>query len=199
MLASIRALQDRLLLRKHLPQQFTSEPLREFFKLRYSIDVGLYSYGCFDSDRIALGTTIGRYCSFANTARIFNGNHGIEFLSLHPYLYNVRLGCVDSEHILRSRCIVEDDAWVGHASIVLPHVRMIGRGSVIGAGSVVTRDVPRYAIVAGNPARLIRYRFPDSVIDAVESSKWWKLSVSELKRLIDTNPDMVFRPRQYFA
>lgn len=199
MLASFKSLQDKILLRKHLPRQFTSEVLRDFFRKRYSIDIGLYSYGCFDPERIASGTTIGRYCSFANTARIFNGNHGLKFLSLHPYLYNVKLGFVDMESISRSKCIVEDDAWVGHASSVLPHVRVIGRGSVIGAGSVVTCDVPRYAIVAGNPARLVRYRFPDSIIDEIESSEWWKMSDLELKRLIRVNPDMVFRPQQYFA
>ena len=199
MLARIKALQDKMLLRKHLPHQFTSEALRDFFKQRHSIDIGLYSYGCFDSERIASGTTIGRYCSFANTARIFNGNHGIDFLSLHPYLYNVGLGLVELERISRSNCIVEDDAWIGHASSVLPQVRLIGRGSVIGAGSVVTRDVPRYAIVAGNPARIVRYRFSDPVIDAIESSEWWKMSALELKRLIRANPDMVFGPQRYFS
>jgi acetyltransferase-like isoleucine patch superfamily enzyme len=195
----LNSLRDKWFLRKHLSQQFTSEPLRRLFSERYKIDVGMYSYGCFDESRIARGVTIGRYCSFANTAHIFSGNHGIDFLSLHPYLYNVQLGCVESETIKRTRCVVEDDVWVGHAAIVLPQVELVGRGSVIGAGAVVTRNVPRYAIVAGNPARIVRFRFSEAVIDRIEATEWWKLPLSGLKALIKDHPDMVFCPERYFS
>lgn len=189
---------DRWFLSKHLPHAMTSEELRRFFSERYQINVGLYSYGCFDADRIAKGTTIGRYCSFAASAHIFNGNHGIDFLSLHPYLYNVQLGYVTKETIKRTRCTVEDDVWVGHAAIILPQVELIGRGSVIGAGAVVTRDVPKYAIVAGNPARVIRYRFSEAVIERIEATEWWKMTATDLQALMQEKPEMVFRPADYF-
>jgi virginiamycin A acetyltransferase len=199
MFSMLKSLQDKWFLRKHLSQQLTSEPLRCFFKEHYSIVVGLHSYGCFDVSRIPRGTKIGRYCSFANSAVIFNGNHGLDFLSLHPYFYNVQLGCVNHETITRNNCTVEDDVWIGHSAIILPNVRLIGRGAVVGAGAVVTRNVPRYAIVAGNPAKIVRYRFSESVIESIEATEWWNMSLVELKGFIKDQSNMVFRPSDYFA
>jgi virginiamycin A acetyltransferase len=192
------SLRDKLFLRRHLKNQFTSQELREFYRERYAIDVGMYSYGCFDSSRIARGTTIGRYCSFAKNTHILNGNHGLEFLSLHPYLFNVSLGCVETETIKRTQCSVEDDVWVGHCATILPSVSHVGRGAVIGAGAVVTRDIPRYAVVVGNPGRIIRYRFSDEIIEQIETTKWWEMNREELVALIRSNPTMVYHPNEYF-
>lgn len=196
MLDSVR---EKLFLRRHLRDQFASQPLRGFFKAKYAIDVGLYSYGCFDPQRIARGTVIGRYCSFSDTCRVLNGNHGVGFISLHPYLYNTSLGFVESETIVRTRCVIEDDVWIGHAATILPSVSSIGRGAAIGAGAVVTKNVAPYAIVAGNPARVIRSRFSEKTIDQIERSRWWMLSAQELKLLISDNPEMIFKPEQYFS
>ena len=199
MLPMLKSLQEKLFLRKHLSQQLTSVPLRKYFNERYSIEIGLHSYGCFDVGRIAKGTKIGRYCSFANSSVIFNGNHGMEFISLHPYLYNTKLGCVERETIIRNKCIIEDDVWVGHSAIILPNVEIIGRGAVVGAGAVVTRNIPPYAVVVGNPAKVIRYRFSEYIIRGIEESKWWDMAPSELKVLMNERPDMIFRPANYFS
>lgn len=182
-----------------MPRQFTSLELRKYFSEHHQLDIGLYSYGCFDSQRIARGTLIGRYCSFADTARILNGNHGLDFLSLHPYLYNPSFGFVNEETIERSRCHVQDDVWLGHGSVLLPSVKIVGRGSVVGAGAVVTKNVPPYAIVAGNPAKLIRFRFDQETIDCIERTRWWELSAEELRGLIKSNTEMVFNPGKHFA
>ena len=72
------------------------------------------------------------------------------------------------------------DVWIGRSAIVLAGVT-VGDGSVIGAGSVVTKDVPPYAIVAGNPARLIRYRFDENVIQKLKEINWWNFSEARLK------------------
>lgn len=194
-----KSLRDKLFLRFHSRDEFTSIPLRKYFLERYEISIGLYSYGCFDPARIARGTTIGRYCSFARTASIFNGNHGIGFLSLHPYLYNVALGFVKTETINRTKCVIEDDVWIGHASIILPSVSLIGRGSIIGAGAVVTRNVPRYAVVVGNPGRVIRYRFTEDIVGMIEETKWWEMDSEELGLLINDNPSLVFGPADYYV
>jgi len=179
--------------------QFDSVILRELFREKYIIDIGLYTYGCFDPARIPSGTKIGRYCSFASTSQIFGRNHGLTFISLHPYLYNSNLGLVECDTILYQKCIVEDDVWIGHNAIILPSVKLIGRGAVVAAGSVVTKDVPKYAIVAGNPAKIIRYRFSEDVVNKIEESKWWLLDKIELQRLIKDNADMIFNPMNYYS
>lgn len=179
--------------------QFDSVILRELFRKKYNIDVGLYTYGCFDPARIPSGTKIGRYCSFASTSQIFGRNHGLDFISLHPYLYNSNLGLIKCDTIQYQKCTVEDDVWVGHNAIILPSVKLIGRGAVIAAGSVVTKDVPRYSIVAGNPAKIIRYRFSEDVINKIEESNWWQLNKIELQELIKNNTDMIFNPISYYS
>lgn len=188
---------EKFLLKILLKKQFTSAYLRKYFFEKYNINVGMFSYGCFDKNRIARGTIVGRYCSFANTVNIFNGNHGLEYLTLHAYAYNPSLGIVSSEKIVRTSCKVEDDVWLGHNSIILPSVRIIGRGSVVAAGAVVTKDVPRYAIVAGNPAKILRMRFNEETIKKIEYTKWWEWDLVKLKENIEKNPDLIYRPKQY--
>lgn len=125
---------------------------------------------------------------------IFNGNHGLGFLSLHPYLYNTNLGIVAEETIVRKSCLVEDDVWVGHNSVICPSVRSVGRGSVVAAGAVVTKDVPRYALVAGVPARIVKFRFTSATIDKIENSRWWLQDAEHLRALVTQNPTFVYAP-----
>lgn len=193
----MKSIFEKFILKVFLRHQFTSKTLRNYFLKKYNIKVGMYTYGCFDKNRIASGTVIGRYCSFANTANIFNGNHGLEFLTLHAYAYNPSLGIVSTEKIVRTVCTVEDDVWLGHNSIILPSVGVIGRGAVIAAGAVVTKDVPRYAIVAGNPAKIIRMRFDELTIEKIEATRWWEWDKETLRQNILDNPDLVYHPKQY--
>lgn len=178
--------------------QFESVMLRWLFRRWYDIDVGQYSYGCFDPARFPSGLKIGRYCSFATTCNFFSRNHGLDFISLHPYLYNSNLGIVKKDTIQQRQCRIEDDVWVGHNAIILPSVGKVGRGAVIAAGSVVTKDVPRYAIVAGNPAKVIRYRFNENVIKQIENSAWWMLDKKKISNLIKSNPMMMFEPEKFY-
>lgn len=174
--------------------QFESVLLRKLYRRIYNIDVGLYSYGCFDSNRLSAGTVIGRYCSFAPSSYIFRRNHGVNFISLHPYLYNSNLGMIDTDTIKYNPCIIEDDVWFGHNSMILPTVNKVGRGAVIAAGAVVTSDVPRYAIMAGIPAKIIKYRFDEQIIKKIESSHWWEKDKKELQEMIIKNREFVFNP-----
>lgn len=184
---------SRVLLRKSVME---SGWYRKLYNYTYKVDVGLYSYGCFDPSRIPEGTKIGRYCSFSPTCYRFSRNHGLSYLSLHPYLYNARLGVIPRDKLEKQICVFEDDIWVGYNVSILPAVKFIGRGSVIAGGAIVTKDVPRYAIVAGNPARVIKYRFDDETIGRIENTKWWLLDKMQLKHFIDTYPEEVYVPER---
>lgn len=180
----------RLLLR----DEYESAALRDYFATRYDVHVGLYSYGCFDRWRIPLTTRIGRYCSFAKTARILDANHPVDALSTHPFLYEQRFGVVKKDLIAPPPLIIEDDVWLSHNAIVTPGCKHIGRGAVIGAGAVVTRDVPAYAIMVGNPARMLRMRFDPETIDAIEASRWWLLDREDLAALVAVQPEAIYHP-----
>jgi acetyltransferase-like isoleucine patch superfamily enzyme len=194
---SLRRFINRLRGRYTLAEELNSLALREKFRTE-GVNVGLYSYGCFDLGRVPGGVTVGRYCSFAATAQIFLRNHGIGFIGLTAYLYNETLGIVDHNTIEYARLEIGDDVWLGHNSIILPQVGKIGRGAAIAAGAVVTREVPAYAVVAGNPARVTRMRFDDATIAAIEDSRWWELDLEGLRKLARANPALAFDPAAYF-
>lgn len=179
-------------------EEFTSLALRQQYRER-GVEIGLFSYGCFDTARVPPGVTVGRYCSFAATAQIFLRDHGIDYIGLTPYFYNPSLGVLDESTIESQRLTIGDDVWLGHNCTILSGVREIGRGAVLAAGAVVTRAVPPYAIVAGNPAKVLRMRFDEATIEAIEASRWWERDPEDLRSLAKENPEMIFSPRAYFA
>lgn len=174
--------------------QFTNRDLRAWFRDRQRVDVGLYSYGCFDQWRMPGPLIVGRYCSIANTVRSAPINHPFDAMTTHPALYERKFGVVEQDIHYDDPQIIEDDVWIGHHAMVLPSCRHIGRGSIIGAGAIVTRDVPRYAIVAGNPAKILRERFDPELQAQLEASEWWKMDLRELRALVDRDSELVFHP-----
>ncbi len=175
-------------------RQFDSGPLREHFLKHHQIEVGLYSYGCFDQWRMPGPMRVGRYCSIASSARSVLENHPIEALTTHPALYERKFGVVQHDLARERPLIIEDDVWIGHDVVIVPGCKFIGRGAIIGAGSVVTKDVAPYTVVAGNPARKLRDRYQADLAAAIELSGWWKLDLAELGRLVEDREAMVFRP-----
>jgi acetyltransferase-like isoleucine patch superfamily enzyme len=175
-------------------KQFTSQRLRKHFRDRYQIDVGLYSYGCFDRWRMPGPIRVGRYCSFANTVRSAPINHLMDAITTHPVLYERQFGVVDQDISWSDPLVIEDDVWIGHFVMILPSCKFIGRGAVIGAGAIVTRDVEPYAIVAGNPARKLRSRFEPDLIASLEASRWWELDPPELRKMQAEQPETLFHP-----
>ncbi|MCA5014101.1 CatB-related O-acetyltransferase [Enterococcus sp. S23] len=150
-------------------------------KLNYGVEVGMYSYGSCFSENFNLGGTveIGKYCSIAENVRYFGANHPLEALSTSPLFYNKDFG-FDVQDVDRYHLEIDHDVWIGYGTIIVSGCQKIGAGAVIGAGSVVTKDVPPYAIVGGNPARVIKYRFSKEVIDAIEEKKWWELTPEQV-------------------
>ncbi len=165
--------------------EFYSVTLRRIYAKYHEVEVGLYSYGCFDITRINAFTKIGRYCSFAEGVCAFSGNHPLDFISTHPFFYNPSLGYVKDEKIKRSYLEIGNDVWVGRNAIITPSVSRIGNGAVIGAGAVVTKDVPDYAVVVGNPAQIIKYRFSEQKIKKLLDTKWWNKSIEELEQNLE--------------
>lgn len=160
--------------------------LRRIFSHYLKVDVGLYSIGgCFNIFNIHPYTTVGRYCSIASTACVFNRNHPLEFKSTHAYFFNPLFGYCKNDLIEFIPLKIGHDVWIGHNAIIMPIVKEIGTGSVIAAGAVVNKDIPPYAIVAGNPARIVRYRFSPETIQKLLASRWWEKSIEEIAPNMD--------------
>ena len=163
-----------------------SPTLREIFKVYHKVIIGKYTLGgCFNPNQVGPYTTIGRYCSIARTAFISNRNHPIEFKSTHPFFYNRGFGYCKTDNVEYKPLIIENDVWIGHNAIIMPHVSKIGNGAIIGAGAVVNKDIPPYAIVVGNPARIARYRFSPETIEKLLQEKWWEKDIDEISKNID--------------
>ena len=190
----IASLAEKLRIRLWLRDQHVNQRLRDHFRTRHRVDVGLYSYGCFDQWRMPGPIRVGRYCSIANSVRSAPVNHPLSALSTHPCLFDAALGVVDTSLHYDEVLVIEDDVWIGHNAVILPGCRFIGRGAVIGAGSIVTKDVSPYAIVAGNPARKLRDRFDPELAAAIDASKWWEMDFAQLRQLAQDDADVLFHP-----
>ena len=131
---------------------------------------------------------IGKFCQIgAGVEFVMNGaNHQMNAVSTYPfYIFGSWDQSAPSKEDLpfKGDTVVGNDVWIGQNSTILPGVH-IGDGAIIGLNSVVTRDVPPYTIVAGNPAKAVRKRFDDELIGLLLKLKWWDKSVEEINVLI---------------
>jgi virginiamycin A acetyltransferase len=148
--------------------------LRRIFREYHNIVIGAFSYGgCFNASRVAAGTRIGKFCSFANQVYIFATNHKLSAVTTHPFIYNPAIGIVQEDLREYNYVRIGNDVWMGQNAMIMPSVSCIGDGAVIAAGAVVTKDVEPYSVVAGVPAKTIKYRFPKEVIEALLKIQWW--------------------------
>lgn len=131
---------------------------------------------------------IGKFCQIgAGVEFVMNGaNHQMNAVSTYPfYIFGSWDQSAPSKEDLpfKGDTVVGNDVWIGQNSTILPGVH-IGDGAIIGLNSVVTRDVLPYTIVAGNPAKAVRKRFDDELIDLLLKLKWWDKSIEEINALI---------------
>jgi len=123
--------------------------------------------------------TIGKYCAIGHEFRVRCRDHCTDFVNMQSQLHkNLSLSCRNSRPGFVEIC---NACWIGDRVLVLRDVT-VGDGAVIGAGSVVTRDVPPFSIVAGVPARVIRMRFSDGIVNQLLNVKWWEWTMDKMRR-----------------
>jgi virginiamycin A acetyltransferase len=151
------------------------------------VKVGKRTYGPINAIYSG-GTTeqlkIGNYCSIGSgTKFILGSEHSYKTISTYPFKVKI----LGNKHEATSKgpIIIDDDVWIGEDTLFLSGVK-VGKGAVIAAKSVVVKDVPPYAIVGGNPAKLIKYRFSENVISKLSKLNWEVFDENNLYKYVDS-------------
>jgi virginiamycin A acetyltransferase len=135
----------------------------------------------FTGDRLI----IGRFCSIAAEAKFImnGGNHPTDWLTTYPFpiFGSGWEAAMPESWPNKGDTVVGHDVWIGYGALIMPGVT-IGNGAIVAAGSVVTRSVPAYAIVGGNPAAVLRSRFDQQTIDRLELIRWWDWDAGKVTR-----------------
>jgi len=161
--------------------------------------IGAFSYIFSQADPYM---NIGRYCSIARKVALMGSSHPDDWVSSHPFSHNpdpvqgvkAYLKDIGAQHFYLAKHARPDpyvyighDVWIGDDAMIKRGVT-IGHGAVIGARALVTKDVPPYAIVGGTPARIIRYRFDEALIERLLASQWWRYGPDVVQALDVTDP-----------
>jgi len=171
MIKFIRKTKQRRLLNRQFPQY----------------NIGKWSYGELKilARKEGASLKIGSFCSFSTEVKIFlGGEHRIDWVTTYPFNKLWKSAKAFTGHpSTKGDVIIGNDVWVGHAAIILSGVT-IGDGAVVGAKAVITKNVPPYGIVAGNPARLIKKRFEEDTIQRLLKIAWWNWEDAKIEKYL---------------
>jgi acetyltransferase-like isoleucine patch superfamily enzyme len=161
---------------------------------RDRVSIGAFSYVCGGS--VVANARVGRYCSISEGVQIGMTQHPADWLTTSPISYvpdfmNFERHFVDAmpewrrglslqDYDMRPETLIGNDVWIG-TNVYIKDGVTIGDGAIIGAHTVVTRDVPPYAIVVGNPGRILRYRFDDAMIERLIALRWWDYPILDFE------------------
>lgn len=148
--------------------------------------IGIYTYGkpkIFDWENGKGQLEIGSYCSISLGVKIMlGGSHRTDWVSSYPFPAFFEQADQNKDFApSKGATKIGNDVWIGMDALILPGIT-IGDGAVIGAGAIVTKDVPPYAVVGGNPARLIRYRFDEETVAALLKIRWWEWALDDIEK-----------------
>lgn len=163
-----------------------------FSKMAYS---GMDDLSYIGDYTVVINSIIKKFASISWGVTIGPEEHDYTRLTNHSFLYSLKsFELTPHKHYspFEKECIIGNDVWIGCNSTILRGVT-IGDGAVIGANSLVTKDVPPYAIVVGSPAKILKYRFEEPIIKALLELKWWDVPLSTIKQhteLFAAQPNM---------
>ncbi|MFN7015357.1 MAG: CatB-related O-acetyltransferase [Bacteroidia bacterium] len=153
--------------------------------------LGKHSFCGYDCEIV--NTEIGNYVSIANNVIIGGAMHPMDWVSMSPVFYkgrdSVRKKFSEFERAADKKTVIGSDVWIGNYALIKQGIT-VGTGSVLGMGSVLTKDVGPYEIWAGSPAKFIRKRFDNETIEILLKSEWWLLPDDELQKLAHTFNDI---------
>lgn len=157
---------------------------------KYGFDIGDHTYG---APKILYGTAnsplkIGKYCSIGEGVKIYlGGNHNTKRVTTYPFGTFKKVWNLPKEineiALTKGATIIGNDVWLADGATIMSGVN-ISDGAVVATNAVVTKDVPPYAVVAGNPARIVKSRFPDEIVAELLKTEWWNLDDKIVKDLI---------------
>lgn len=188
----------------NMPSKFSIEgpSSLKWAQFQHSVQIGAFSYTV---SGLIFACTIGRYCSFGEEVQIGRQNHPMTWVSTSPVFYLREGGTFPTKPEFENHesftgaafeasapstqvrfTEIGHDVWIGHGAGIMAGVK-IGTGAVIAAHSVVAKDVPPYAVVAGNPAVIKKFRVPPQLVSPLLNSRWWEYAPWQMTHLDPAN------------